>query len=286
MLVRRVHAVALVAAVAVFMGTHGLRAADDMDATGVPHPIETVTRASKDVVLSFTRPGRVEKIPVKAGDAITQNEVLAQQDSSEEQAEYDFAKAQAEDQTRVDAQVKIETQKNKVLERKKNAPGAVNEWELEEAKLDWEVAVAQSALAVFEHIQDARKLAQAQAVLGKTKLLSPIDGFVQQVYIQEGESVDNQSMRVMRVVNVDPLYIDVPVPFADAMKIKVNDTAHVTYSDNAQGDGVVMSVAPAADPAAGTRNVRLTVKNDAKRPAGERVMVSFESAGKVAAGEK
>jgi len=252
--------------------------------------VEAVTKPSQDVTLSFAHPqngsssGRVAEVLVKEGDTVTAGQLVAKEDDTEEQAGLDVAMAQANDNTRTEAQEKVEAQKEKVYENKKNNP-AVNQSEKDEALVDVEVAKANVRLSQFEHVQDGRKAAQAKATFEKTRLKTPISGIVEQTMVKAGENVDNQNMKVMRIVNIDPLWIEVPVPFAVARDLKLDSPAGVIFSNKEKREGKVIHVATVADSASDSLLVRVEVENKAKTPAGERVTVSFPGAAKVAASQ-
>ena len=141
--------------------------------------------------------------------------------------------------------------------------------------LDVEVGKANVRLSDFEHTQDGRKAAQAKATLEKTRLKTPVAGIVEQTMVKAGESVDAQNMKVMRIVAIDPLWIEVPVTFSLARTLKDNDAATITFSNKEVRTGKVTHVASVADAGSDTLLVRVEVGNAAKTPAGERVTVAF-----------
>ena len=250
--------------------------------SGTPVPIPSITKPSQDVTISFTHPGLVVELLVKQGDYVKKGAIVAKQDATEEQALYDISIAQAKDETRVTAQETVRDQKEKTYIRKKESKAA-SAAELDEALLDWKVGIANVILSKFEHAQDGLKAKKDEATLEKTRLYSPIEGRVEQTIIKAGENVDNQNMKVMRIVNIDPLWIEVPVPYALAVNLKNNDTATVIRSNKEQRTGKIIDIATVADSASDTLLVRIEVPNAAKTPAGERVSVSFPADGKVAA---
>jgi RND family efflux transporter MFP subunit len=244
--------------------------------------VVSVTKPSQDVTVAFARPGLVAKLLVKKGDSVKAGDIVAQQDDTEEQAAYDVAKSEADDNTRVVAQEKIRDQKKSAYERKL-ASGVANQTELDEARLDWEVGVANVTLSNFEHLQAGKKAKQALAALEKTKLRTPISGFVEDTMIHEGETADSQNMKVLRVVNINPLWIDVPVPFKDVRPLHKDGEAKVRFSDGSTRSGKITNIHFVADPGSETLYVTVEVPNPQLTPAGEHVEVQFPSAGKVAA---
>jgi len=109
-------------------------------------------------------------------------------------------------------------------------------------------------------------------------LESPIDGIVSQVYMEVGESTDGQNMKVADVVQIDPLWIEVPVPVLQARKLNNGDAANVTFSDGKLRKGTVKKDSILADPASGTLTVKVIVPNPDKLEPGEQVRVIFPQA--------
>jgi len=98
------------------------------------------TRPSADVTMSFTRPGWIAKVLVKPGDVVKKGQLLIQMDDRAERVQLLKLKAEAEDTTRVRAaESKLKLAKL-VLARTEEAKGATTEVELEEKRLEKEIA--------------------------------------------------------------------------------------------------------------------------------------------------
>ncbi|MCL2646752.1 MAG: efflux RND transporter periplasmic adaptor subunit [Phycisphaerales bacterium] len=236
--------------------------------------VDAYTIPSNDVTLSFVRPGRVVDMPVKEGDKVKAGQIVAKQDDAEEAAILAVSAAQAKDETRIVANEKMRDLKEKTYKRKLES-GVTTASELDEAKTDWEVYEANVALTRSEHAMDALKRDKDQASFDKTRVISPIDGTVEQTMIKVGESVDQQNLKIIRIVNIDPLWINVPVPFAAARELKENDSTSVKFSNGEIRTSKIIHVSTVADAASQTLLVRVEVENAAKTPAGEKVTVSF-----------
>ena len=244
-------------------------------------PIDAITKGSQDVILSFDRPGRLVELPVKEGDTVQAGQLVAKQDDSEEQAATSFAKFTAEDETTIKAEEAVLEQKRVDLKNLINS-NAGSLYERDQAKLEVTVEEAKVTIQQSQQTENKYKYDQAKAALDKTKLFSPIDGVVQETRVQVGESVDVQNMKVIRIVKLDPLWIDVAVPFAQAEQLKLQDPATVTLPNKETRPGHVIHVAAVADSASDTLLVRVEVANPDQRKAGERVGVTFPTAGRVA----
>ncbi len=268
----------LVATCVVGLGFGGLAAADDgTSAAG----IQAITQASDDVTLSFDRPGRIVELPAKEGDPVTAGQMVAKQDDTEEQAALALAKLTADDDTTIKAEQAVLEQKKVDYENLKNAH-AGSHYEIDQARLEVTVEEAKVKLQQFQQTQNQYKYEQTKAATEKTKLFSPIAGVVQELKVHVGESVDSQNMKVIRIVQLDPLWVDVPVPFAMAERLKVDDPAEVTLSNKEVRPARVIHLASVGSSAGGSLLVRILVKNPNQRKAGEQVSVTFPTAGKVA----
>jgi len=243
-----------------------------------------ITRPSGDTTLQFARPGRVDKVLVKDGEAVKAGQAVVQLDDVEERAALAQDDAAAKDQTKIAAQATVLDQKRVDLKRiEAMPPGIKTPYEVDSARLDVKVAEANVALAQFEHDQAGRKAVQTKAAVDRMTMYSPITGTVELVMAKPGESVDTQT-KVIRIVNVDPLWVEVPVAEAEAMKLKTGDPARVTFNtDKAMAEGKIVFVSAVADAASDTLNIRVELPNPTHRQGGERVQVDFAPAAKVAA---
>ena len=115
----------------------------------------------------------------------------------------------------------------------------------------------------------------------KMRLISPIDGRIEKINVETGESI-NALTDVVRVVKIDPLWIDVPVPLDIATDLSILKKAIVIFPspNRASVEGNIIFISAVADAASGTLRVRIEVPNKSNRPAGEHVEVVFPSSRK------
>ena len=250
-----------------------------------------IARASEDITVSSTMPVRVDTVFVEDGDTVKPGQALVQLDDKAERVQMEQLKAQATDETHVEAA-------NAQLDQKKvdlkgiedaRAKNAATILELQHAKLEVTIAELSLRLAKFEHSQNQLKYKQAEIQVSRLKLCVPTsendkpgDTFkVFKVFVERGESVDRLK-EVIRIIKIDPLHIDVPVPeeVVETLKIKVKQTAQV-YFPNAKGEpvkGSIIYVADEIDAASGTQTVRVEIPNPKGIPAGKKVSVQFPAA--------
>lgn len=240
--------------------------------------IAAITVPSGDVTLSFVQPGRIAEIHFKEGDQVKAEDVLVQLDDAVEQIRLAQLKAESENRTHILAAEASLAQKKVDLKKLQIAAerNAATELEVEHAKLDVRIAELSLKLAVFEHEQAQRKYDELKQQIFNMRLRTPIDGSIEKIDVEKGESVDATGS-VARVVRIDPLWIDVPVPIAKTTNLNRGNSAQVEFPDpfRTSIDGTIVFVGAVADAASGTLRVRVEVPNKSHRPAGEHVRVSF-----------
>ncbi len=261
----------LCAFVASLVVAPGVFAAD----VAAPKPVEAITRSSADVTLSYVRPGKVAKVLVKWGQAVKKGEPLVKQDDNSEAVRVKRLEVDALDETHVKAAEAQHALKKVELERLKKAE--MPPFELDRAELDVTIAGLSVNLAKLKHEQNKRLYNEEKFVWERMTINSPINGTVQQVFVEEGESVDTVQP-VIRVVQINPLWIDVSAPREQGTALKMGQEATVHFGKGGPAaTGKVTYIASEADAASNTLTIRVEVPNPAARQAGEHVTVTFPS---------
>ncbi len=241
--------------------------------------IRAITRPSADITLSFVQPGRMAGIRFVEGDKVKVGQVLALLDDAAEQVQLAQLRAQGEDRTQIRASEASLAQKKVDLEKLEIAAArdAATQLEVQHARLDVQIAELSLALAKLEHEQAIRKYEEQRIRVDNMRLTSPIEGRIEKIHVEVGESV-NALEESVQVVQIDPLWIDVPVPAADAIGLEREAVARVAFpgSDGASvAEGKIIFVGAVIDAASATLRVKVEVPNMARRPAGEHVLVTF-----------
>ena len=240
--------------------------------------IRAVTNPSADITLSYVQPGRIAKVYFKEGEWVKAGQVLVQQDDAVEQIQLAQLEAASEDTTQIQASEASLAQKRVDLIKleKAAANNAATELEVEYAKLNVTMAELSLKLAEFEHEQAKRKYNEVKAQIEKMSLKSPINGRIENIHVETGESI-NSLADVVRVVRIDPLWIDVPVPLVKATALSHGKTARVRFPvpNMVSIEGRIIYIAAVADAASSTLRVRIEVPNKSNRPAGEHVEIIF-----------
>ena len=241
--------------------------------------IQAITTPSADVTLSFVVPGRLSKVLVKEGDLVKRNQLLARLDDKPERIQAQQFKVQAGDMSRIKAAEAELAQKKVDLEKVELAKtkGAASDWEIEHLRLGVRIAEFSLEAAILEQQQYRRRYEQAVSQLERMRLVAPIAGQVEKVVVEAGEAVKTLGP-VIQLVNIDPLWIDVPVPLPQANELSMGQEVPVTFpgTDSVTSfNGRIIHVSSVADAASDTLRVRVEVPNPHGRPAGERVTVGF-----------
>jgi len=240
--------------------------------------ITAITIPSADVTLSFVQAGRIAEVRVREGEAVKGGQVLVEQDDAVDQARLAQLEAESQDTTQIQAAEASLAQKKVDLKKLETAAAhnAATELEVEYARLNVTIAGLSLQVAIFEHEQAKRKYEEAKLQIDNMSLKSPIGGSVEKIDVETGESV-NALASVVRVVQIDPLWIDVPVPLAKARNLQYGNITRVEFPDpkTMTAEGMVIYIGAVADAASGTLRVRIQVPNKSKRPGGEHVSVIF-----------
>jgi RND family efflux transporter MFP subunit len=214
--------------------------------------MDCLIEPSLEVKLGSPADGVIATILVERGDAVKKNQPLVSLNSQLEAAavalargKADFARRKAERTDELFSKQLISAQERDTLET--------------EAKL--------AELEVRER-EEALKL---------RTIASPIDGVVIDRLMAPGDQVSRNGGPVLRLMRLDPLYVEVVAPAALFGRIRVGAGVRVTPEGTGQRsyEARVTVVDRVVDPASGTFRVRLELPNTGYRiPAGLRCRVS------------
>jgi multidrug efflux pump subunit AcrA (membrane-fusion protein) len=238
---------------------------------------------------AFQIAGRVARVFVEDGQAVSKGQVLAELDSTDYSNAYDAAQGQADaaravddkaqegprsqelEQARIDAeQWQDQYTRMKYLYDHKSLPA--NDFKKIEAGYQaaqqrYDMArqgtrVQDKKAATGQSRAAAAQMHEAGKRLGDTKLRAPIAGFVGMRRIDVGDTV-GAGIPVISVLDLNPVKVRVAVPEAEIGKVHEGSRAVVTIPslDGRQFEGTVEAVGVAADPASRTYVVKIAVPN-------------------------
>jgi RND family efflux transporter MFP subunit len=225
--------------------------------------------------------GVIEAVHVQRGASVKKGQTLAMLFSGPERALLDLARSRAGNEGEIkaaEARVGITRKKWERSEElvKKNF---VSESARDEAEAEYKFAMEQLRVA-----QENRRLAElevkrAEEVLAQREIKSPVAGIVVEVMLKPGElTSSNQKDPIVKLMQVDPLNVELILPTAHYGKIKAGQRAWVMPEAPVGGKHMarVEVVDPVFDAASGTFGVRLTLPNPERRiPAGLKCRARF-----------
>ena len=218
-------------------------------------PVSGAVRAVQSATIKARVAGELQDLNLREGDAVRAGQVVARIDATETQARVRQAQQQA-DAAR--AQVAISQRQfdnNKALV----AQGFISKTALDTSQASLEAAKAsyQAGVAAAD---------VARKSLADTVLKSPIDGFVSQRLVQNGERV-GVDVRILEIVDLSKLEVEALVPAADAARVRVGQMARLQLEGTHDGlQARVVRISPSAQ--AGTRAVPvyLAIDNATAQP--------------------
>ncbi len=243
--------------------------------------IEAIAVAHLDAELSFTIPGKVVAVLVEPGDLVKAGDPLVRLDDEQALIQLEILRIRAESSLEIqaaEAEWKM-SQTDEIRVKRAHAGAAAADFEVERAALATLRDKLAYELSQQNQIEAHQRYQQAQVQHAQYTIRAPADGVVESIDLEVGESVDALAP-VVRVVAANPLVIDVPAPTAVTLSLEDGNDAWVTFTlpglESSPVRGRITHVAAVADPASGTRIVRVETPNPEGLPAGVPVSVSFQ----------
>lgn len=236
------------------------------------------TKPSRDSTMQFTFSAEVREINAVGGQNVKKGFVLMRARDAELIAAIDRQRDLASNELEIqgtEQQLRNAEFKFNMIEKS----GTYAPTEYEDAKNAAVVARIQRDQAKKNKRQQELTLAQAEAQLEKFRLEAPFDGVIEEVMVEIGEGVTEQT-KVLRIVNTEKMWLD---PYADTREtirlgLKEGSPAWVLVDmPDAPKlvQGKVLYVSPVADSVSQTRRVRVEIDNPQHWPAGTQARVKF-----------
>ena len=238
------------------------------------------TKPSKDAVMGFSLPTQVIEVFVKGGQEVKKGDPLVRGDDLEDKALLALQKLLVDTDWPVQ-KAKNELDKAKlgldnILEAK--AKGGTTDQEVDVMRLNYEGVRIDYENAKLNQSQQSLQYDRLKARVDRLTLTSPVDGRVDLVAVEAGQAVGDAE-KIVRVVNIDPLWIDVPATMTDIATLRVKEGDQAWALVEIAGkytirEAKVIEVSPVSDPGSRTRRVRVEMPN----PKGDDQMVAGEPA--------
>ncbi len=240
------------------------------------------TRPSQDVTMQFTFAAEVREINAVGGQRVKKGLVLMRARDAEVIAAKERQRDKASNETEIqgaEQQLKNAEFKFNMIEKS----GTYAPTEYEDAKNAAVVARLQLQQARKNKVQEELSFKQIEAQHERYWLEAPFDGIIEEVMVEVGEGVTEQT-KVLRVVNTEKMRLD---PYADTREtirlgLKEGSPAWVLIDMPDAPKlvrGKVLYVSPVADSVSQTRRVRVEIDNPQGCPAGTQAKVRFVEPG-------
>jgi RND family efflux transporter MFP subunit len=250
-------------------------------------PLDCLLEPNEVIDVSSAVRGVLAAVDVDRGDLVEQDQVIARLDSSVEEAAMELAHARA----RADAQVRADQLSAEFAARRNERVGAL----LDQRAISSDQADETKTLARLRELelQEAREnqhlarleARQAEEVLKRHVIRSPVRGVVVHRYLSPGESAEDRP--ILRIAEIQTLRAETIIPVAQFGTVHVGQQAVIVPEEPLTGHyvGTVTVVDRVADAASGTFRARVTLSNpDYALPSGLRCAVRFLRPGESVAG--
>jgi RND family efflux transporter MFP subunit len=242
---------------------------------------DCLIEARQSIEVRSSVEGVIESIRVQRGDLVKKGALIATLSSGPERAALDLARSRAAMQGELrSAEARVELARKKWLRadelHKKNFVSANAR---DEAEAEYRLAAEQLRAARENRRLAELDMARTREVLAQRSIYSPVNGVVVDVMLRPGELMSsNQKDPIMKLVEIDPLNVELVLPVSQFGRVKVGQRAEVMPEAPVGGRyrARVEIVDPVMDAASGTFGVRLRLPNPGNAiPAGVKCRVRF-----------
>lgn len=192
-------------------------------------------KPKKNINISAQVPGRIVKIGVVEGQEVKAGDFLLKLDSTQYEANADrdqnFIRAANADLIQSEARLKRD--KNS-FDRQQQLfdDNLISKDQLEAAKAQYDVSVAQANAIEFQIKQAEASLKSTMDSLAKTTYVSPIDGVITSLQVEEGETaiigtMNNPGTVMLTIADLSVMEVEVEVDETDVVGVALGQEANV-----------------------------------------------------------
>lgn len=221
--------------------------------------------------------GILAKVLVDRGDTVKAGDLLAELEAAEERAILAQAQIEAGNDVAIRlaearaAAAQVRVVRLEKLARQKLVPQS----ELDEARLQSDVAILEIEQAKLAHARAQQVLRGAEAALSIKAIRSPFDATVTDRLMHPGELYTEQSP-ILTLARISQLYVETVLPFEQLQGLERGQKVEITLQDGRQKWAEILVIDPVLDPATSTFGLRLTLENpDRDILAGSRCILTF-----------
>jgi len=214
-----------------------------------------ITQALREVKLSLSVGGRIEKVLVREGQKVKQGELLLYLDRDLEELEVRRRKILLEDTAKLgEYSRRRETLKSQVAEAHLLLDyGGMSRKQVEDETMTLQAVTAEHDALAHSKRREKVELDLARTAYERRHLRAPQDGEITRILLRAGESV-GANEPIMVLVDVSRVRFVGTFPVASGVSVKAGQTVSVHLGSEEQAtrrEGQVVFVSPVADPASG-----------------------------------
>ncbi|WP_166434087.1 efflux RND transporter periplasmic adaptor subunit [Roseovarius spongiae] len=231
-------------------------------AAGAQPVTECLVQANEIARIGAAARGVLAQVLVERADRVAHDQVLAELEASEEEAQLDLARLRVGSDIAVRlARAKAETaelnaRRLTTLVKRNLVPKSEQEAAIlaaQSARLEEEEAIYQIEVAKVQ-------LAAALAARERKRVRAPFKGVVTDTLMSAGE-LYNEQAPIIVLARIDPLHVEAYLPAARRADVAVGQTGEVTLETGNTVAATLAVIDPVLDAATGTFGVRLELPN-------------------------
>lgn len=206
-------------------------------------------RSETRAVIEANVSGRIQALPVRAGELVKKGDLIAQLDVQEIHARLDQAQAALE-------QAEQDLQRFKALLQQNVL-----------TKAEYDTAEARQRIA-------KAAVVEAETMLGYAKVVAPFDGVITRKILEVGD-LAAPGRGIVEMEDPDALRVEADVPEGLIRQVRLGQKMNVLSTGSANGvEAVVSEISPVADPASRTFLVKLDLPGSSGLRLGQFVRVA------------
>jgi HlyD family secretion protein len=192
-------------------------------------------KPKKNINISAQVPGRIVKIGVIEGQEVKAGDFLLKLDSAQYEANADrdqnFIRAANADL--IQAEARLQRDKNSLdRQQKLFDDDLISKDQLEAAQAQYDVSLAQTNAIRFQIKQAEASLKSTMDNLAKTTYVSPIDGIITSLQVEEGETaiigtMNNPGTVMLTIADLSVMEVEVEVDETDVIGVALGQPADV-----------------------------------------------------------
>ncbi|CAD72216.1 probable cation efflux system (czcB-like) [Rhodopirellula baltica SH 1] len=229
---------------------------------------EGFSQAIEDIYLSSEDLGRIIELPVKVGQRVKANDVIARFDDEIEKASMEIAQAQASMMGEINAaQAALDMQTIRVehLRRLLRDEMAGSD-ELRRAEMELKIAAARLLTATEQRTLRSAEANRLELQWKRRTIRAPFDGVVAEKKAGLGATITPSSPEIVRLVRTDTLHGVFNVMADRALQMKPGMETQVYFrAARKTVDGKIDTIGPSINSESGTIEIRVRIDN----PTGE-----------------